>query len=333
MPQKSHALKIKKNGLIRAIGLMSGTSMDGIDVALLESDGKRMMPPVGFLSVPYSAAFRKRLRAVLGQKKAPEIAKELTLLHAAAVKKFLQKYKLKPKNIDVIGFHGHTIFHEPAAGITVQIGDGKKLASLTGIPVIYDFRSDDVRAGGQGAPLVPVYHQAIAMHLKKPVVFLNIGGVANITYLDEKNAALPLLAFDTGTGNALLDDWILQHTKKPYDDKGRFAAKGKANAALIKKFLAHDFFAKLPPKSIDRDLFKDFIPHHLDAHDGAATLTMMTVAGVKAALKHLPEKPQMLIVCGGGRKNNFMMKALREITKIPVKPIEKINFNGELIKF
>ncbi|MBY0427632.1 MAG: anhydro-N-acetylmuramic acid kinase, partial [Alphaproteobacteria bacterium] len=246
---------------------MSGTSMDGIDVAVLRTDGKSIVRTGAFMTYAYTSAFRKKLKAALGKRKAPALEKELTQLHAKAVLHFLKKHKLKADDFDAIGFHGHTLHHEPARGITVQIGDGKLLHKLTGIPVVYDFRSDDVKAGGQGAPLVPVYHQAIASRLKKPAVFLNIGGVANITYVDVGEL---LLACDTGPGNALIDDWVYRHKKVAFDKGGKIAAKGRVDTAWAKQFLKHSYFKKKLPKSLDRNAFHAFIPHHLNAHDGAA---------------------------------------------------------------
>lgn len=326
MPKQTKLIKPPKNRPFLALGLMSGTSMDGIDVALLETDGQVQAKPKGFMSFPYSAAFRKKLRSVLGQKKAPAVEKEITALHAKAVKAFLKKKKLKPVQIDIIGFHGHTIFHAPEKGITVQLGDGHALARAARIPVIYDFRSDDVKAGGQGAPLVPIYHQALAGRLKKPVAFLNIGGVANITFIGRDGA---LLAFDTGPGGALLDDWVLAHTSKPFDKDGKLAEKGNVEISFIKEFLRHPYFQKPAPKSLDRDAFINFIPTHLNVEDGAATLTLMAVLGVVQGLELLPEKPKQIIVSGGGRKNKALMKMLAYFSGIKTVPIEKLGLQGD----
>lgn len=305
---------------------MSGTSMDGIDVAHLETDGRGKVKAKGFLSVPYTAAFRKKLRGMLGKSKAPAVEKELTALHARAVKLFLKKYKLSAGDVNIIGFHGHTLLHAPHKKITVQIGDGAALAKSVGIPVVYDFRSEDVKAGGQGAPLVPVYHQALSAKLKKPVVFLNIGGVANITFIDAKGN---LLAFDTGPGGALLDDWVFKHTGRAYDKNGALASKGEADIPHVKAFLKHPYFKKAAPKSLDRDVFRSFLPHHLNAADGAATLSLMTALSIAQGIKALPEKPKQLVVCGGGRRNTYLMKLLAMVTGIKTIPIEKLKQNGD----
>lgn len=300
--------------------------MDGIDVAHIETDGRGRLQAKGFISLPYTPAFRKKLRSVLGKEKAPAVEKELTALHARAVRQYLKKYKMKADDVDVIGFHGHTLLHAPQKKKTVQIGDGAALAKAVHIPVVYDFRSDDVRAGGQGAPLVPVYHQALATKFKKPIAFLNIGGVANVTFIDAKGN---LLAFDTGPGGALLDDWVQKHTGSAFDKNGALAAKGQADIAHVKAFLKHPYFKKVPPKSLDRDAFRSFIPHHLNAADGAATLSLMTALSIAQGLKAMPQKPKQLVVCGGGRKNIYLMKLLAMVTGLKTTPIEKLKQNGD----
>ena len=300
--------------------------MDGVDVALIGTDGKGRVKAEGFATFSYTPAFRRRLQAALGKRKSPAVERELTDLHIRAVKAFLRKKKIPASSVDVIGFHGHTLFHAPHEKVTVQIGDGIRLARQTGIPVIWDFRSEDVKAGGQGAPLVPVYHQALAAKWKKPIVFLNIGGVANITYVGPGGV---LLACDTGPGNALMDDWALRHTGRAFDKNGRLAAKGQIDAAWVKLFLRHSYFKKKAPKSLDRDAFKGFVPDHLKAADGMATLAQMTVESIAKALRQLPQTPREMIVCGGGRKNAHLMQALAAATGIKTMPIETKKWNGD----
>ncbi|HVY12561.1 MAG TPA: anhydro-N-acetylmuramic acid kinase [Alphaproteobacteria bacterium] len=326
MPQQSHVIKRPKNGVFRILGLMSGTSMDGIDVALLETDGKTFVKRGRFASYAYSAAFRKKLRASLGKKRAPQVERELTQLHARAVKTFLKTFKIK--NVDALGFHGHTILHAPGKRITVQIGDGKLLAKLTGLPVLWDFRTEDVKAGGQGAPLVPVYHQALAATWKQPCAFVNIGGVANITYIDGKN----LIAFDTGPGNALMDDYMMRWEKKPFDRNGTIASLGRARQKDVEAFLRHPFFKKKPPKSLDRDAFTRFMPQHGVVPDAVMTLTAMTAQSIAAGLKHVPKKPRLLAVTGGGRKNKTLMQALARAAGIPVIKVEDKKLNGDALE-
>jgi anhydro-N-acetylmuramic acid kinase len=329
MPRQYPRIKRPKKGFYRILGLMSGTSMDGIDVALLETDGRSFVRPKGFISVPYSATFRKKLRGVLGQMKAPAVEKELTQLHAKAVQAFLKKYKVRAREINALGFHGHTLLHAPAKKITVQIGDGKLLSKQTGIPVVWDFRTEDVKAGGQGAPLVPVYHQALAAKWPRPCAFLNIGGVANITYIGAKGE---LIAFDTGPGNALIDDWMLCAAKKAFDKNGAFAKTGRVDMKWLKAYLRHPFFKKRPPKSLDRDAFNHFVPKDMSAKDGAATLTHMTALAVAEGLKHLPAKPKFIAVCGGGRKNVELLRLIALKTGCKIVKVESKKLNGDALE-
>src|SRR6201996_889995 len=248
----------------KVIGLMSGTSLDGVDAALLETDGVDIAVPGPALGMPYDPETRAMLRAALEEAKdvaagAPvpysirDAEQRLTEAHAEAVKALLKKAGLRARDVSLIGFHGQTILHRPAQRWTWQIGDGALLAKLTGIDVVNDFRSADVKAGGQGAPLVPLYHAVLARNSQKavlnpPLVFVNIGGVANVTYINGDE----VLAFDTGPGNAPIDDWAHQHTKKPVDEDGALALKGHVNDAALTQMLENSFFAKTPPKSLDR---------------------------------------------------------------------------------
>lgn len=311
---------------------MSGTSLDGIDAAVLTTDGQTHITREGFVSLPYDNALRARIRACLNNQHAPEtegVARDLTLAHAQAVKALLAQTGMNPAAIDLIGFHGQTIAHAPERGYTCQLGDGELLMRQTGIAVVNDFRSADVAAGGQGAPLAPVYHMALAGALEKPVAFLNIGGVANITYIDANGA---VLAFDTGAGNALIDDWMLQKTGCAYDDNGQTAARGTKDEKVLRAMTSHPFFAQKPPKSLDRDAFVSKAWAGLSLEDGAATLTAFTVAGVEAALLHVPHAPKRWIVSGGGRRNGAIMKGLAEKLRVPVVPIEEAGYNGDAIE-
>ena len=289
---------------------MSGTSLDGIDVAALTTDGERDAVAGPAETFPYPSGFRERLRSVLGGE-APRddiaaVEDALTRLHAEAVARFRERFPRVA--IDLIGFHGHTILHRPEQRRTWQIGDGALLAQLTGIDVVGDFRSADVAAGGQGAPLVPLYHAALAAGLEKPVAVLNLGGVGNVTWIGE--GPDEILAFDTGPGNALIDDWVRQHTGQAVDFDGALALSGRVSERHVIRFLEHPFFARRPPKSLDRDDFRDATPAGLSAEDGAATLTAMTAAAVAAAIRHFPAPPREWLVCGGGRHNKAIMKAL-----------------------
>lgn len=318
----------------KVIGLMSGTSLDGVDAALIETDGETDVVRHGFCFLPYSEDLKERLRAVLGKKPEDEmalaaLAQAVTEAHAAVVAQLLAETGTAADDIDLIGFHGQTIYHAPADGITVQIGDGALLSKLTGIAVVNDFRTADVAAGGQGAPLVPVYHRALVAHEPAPLVILNLGGVGNITYIGADGA---LVACDTGPANALIDDWMLKHTGVAFDDGGKFAMTGNVDEDALAAFLADPYFALPPPKSLDRDHFKKYIPAHLSPEDGAATLTAFTVHAVAAALRLLPQQPVQMVVCGGGRKNAAIMDGLTRITNMAVINSDALGWNGDAIE-
>src|SRR5690348_14633406 len=240
--------------LRRAIGLMSGTSLDGIDAAYVTTDGRTHVETGPWLTIPYPESLRARLRGVLGGiGPVADVERAVTEAHAAAVAELRHQHDLGPT--DVIGFHGHTILHRPNEGRTWQIGDGALLSAGTGVDVVCDFRTADVTAGGEGAPLAPLFHAALAEELERPLAVLNIGGVANVTWIGIEDA---VIAFDTGPGNALIDDWCLARTGRPVDEGGRLAASGTVDEAHLARFLAHEFFARRPPKSLDRDEWTRF---------------------------------------------------------------------------
>ncbi len=314
----------------RAIGLMSGTSMDGVDVAALETDGETVGWTGPSVTVPYDPALRARLdRAV----RAPEdpghdlaaLARDLTDAHAAAVEAFLPTLPPARRRIEVVGFHGHTLFHRPAERRTCQLGDGGRLAARPGIDVVYDFRSADVAAGGQGAPLAPVYHRALAAALAKPVAILNLGGVGNVTWIGEAEP----IAFDTGPGNGLIDDWVCALTGRPYDEGGRIAAAGWIDEARLAGMLAQAYFDQPPPKSLDRLDFTLATVEGLGLEDGAATLAAFTARAVARAREHLPAPPRRWLITGGGRHNATLMRLLAEVLGVPVEPIEAIGADGD----
>lgn len=307
---------------------MSGTSLDGIDVAAIETDGADHVAPGPSLTIPYPEDFRERLRAVLGGNgPVASVEAELTRLHAAAITEFCRHFP--DVAAALVGFHGHTILHEPEHRRTWQIGDGAMLARLTGIDVIADFRSADVAAGGEGAPLAPLYHAALAAPLEKPVAVLNLGGVGNVTWI---GGAGEILAFDTGPGNALLDDWVRHHTGAVCDWDGMLAFAGTAAADRVAQFLTAPYFVRRPPKSLDRDEFRGFVPSGLGLEDGAATLTEMTAASVAAARTHFPAPAREWLVCGGGRHNPALMAALARRLAAPVRPVEAVGWNGDALE-
>ena len=317
---------------MKVIGLMSGTSLDGIDAALIETDGVDKVATGPSLTLPYPPEFRDALRAILGATEADEgvraVERRLTELHAEAVAELRRRHGLA--HIDLIGFHGHTILHRPEAGRTWQIGDGALLARLTGVPVVSDFRSADVAAGGEGAPLVPVYHRALVAALPKPLAILNIGGVANITWIGP--GPDDLVAFDTGPGNAPIDDWMRAKAGAAFDDGGATARRGRIDHAFVERFLEHAFFARRPPKSLDRDDFARFRPDHLDAADGAATLAACTVAAALAARRHLPAAPLRWLITGGGRHNRALMDGLAAGFNVPVEPVDVLGWDGDALE-
>ncbi len=307
--------------MLTAIGLMSGTSLDGVDVAMIETDGKRVKSfgPSGYR--PYTETERRLLRHALTeavhlpQRDArPGILREaervVTVAHAEAVASFTAHNRIAFQDIDIVGFHGQTVLHRPADRMTVQIGDAAALAKAIHIPVMHDFRAADVAAGGQGAPFVPVYHRALAQSLERegPMVVLNIGGVSNITYIDGD----VLIACDTGPGNALLDDFMYRVTSQPFDCEGRMAAQGTVDEAWIAGALQHPFFALPPPKSLDRNDFAKLVLRDMRPVDGAATLTAFTAAAIARVVPLLPKRPRSWIVAGGGARNLTMLRMLRE---------------------
>jgi anhydro-N-acetylmuramic acid kinase len=321
-----------------AIGLMSGTSMDGIDAALILTDGGSKFSAIAAMSVPYRPEFRASLRNALGETGLfPELTTELTSLHADVVVNLLDLAGILAKNVDVIGFHGHTIFHDPANRNTVQIGDGHRLARELGIDVVYDFRSADVEAGGQGAPLAPLFHAVLAPD-DRPLCFLNIGGVANLTWIGSEadparsDVFAHLLAFDTGPGNALIDDWMQRHADVLFDDDGALAASGTVDDAVLSDLLSNSYFEAAPPKSLDRTDFVLDAVSELSLADGAATLSMFTVEAICRAARFLPSPPTQWLVAGGGRKNGFLLRELETLVGAPVRLTEVVGIDGDALE-
>jgi anhydro-N-acetylmuramic acid kinase len=318
--------------MLRTIGLMSGTSLDGVDAAWLSTDGERIGAFGPTLTLPYDDRLRADLRRILDL--AANLAPDDRRLRSATAR--LTEYHVRAvaalgRQADLIGFHGQTILHQPDRRWTWQIGDAQELAWRTGVPVAWDFRSADVAAGGQGAPLAPVYHVALAHGMATPLAVLNIGGVANVTWIGGDGQ---LVAFDTGPGNGPLDDWIARHVGTPFDRDGAIARSGQVARAVLDRLLAHPYFAKPPPKSLDRlDFAASLTASGLDAlsaADGAATLVAFTSAAVAAT--PLPSPPLRWLVTGGGRHNPAIMAALRERLHAPVDPVEAVGWDGDAIE-
>ncbi len=316
---------------MRAIGLMSGTSLDGIDAAWLETDGETISAFGHTATLRYEDDFRAELRRLLDL--APNLAPDdqflrrveerLTRDHAIAV-------SVVGLGADLIGFHGQTILHQPEHHRTWQIGDAALLARITRIPVVHDFRSADVAAGGQGAPLAPLFHAALAKDLPKPLLIVNIGGVANITWL---GADGEILACDTGPGNGPLDDLAQKYLGQPYDKDGAFAASGRIYPARLAELLSHPYFALPAPKSLDRLTFSTLIAHataNLAPADAAATLAAFAAAAIASA--PLPAPPLRVLVTGGGRHNATLMRLLAEKFAAPVEPVEAVGWHGDALE-
>jgi anhydro-N-acetylmuramic acid kinase len=316
-----------------AVGLMSGTSMDGVDAALIESDGETIFATGPSLTIPYPDDLRATLRAVAADGARAEgdglgdLSRSVTEANYAALDALLRRHP-PASPVSVVGFHGQTVLHRPERGVTRQLGDGALLARLTGLDVVDGFRLADVAAGGQGAPLVPLYHAALARGLEQPLAILNLGGVANVTYLAEDQ----VIAFDTGPGNALLDDWMGRHTGARCDLGGSTAAAGRVDQARLAALLDHAFFEKRPPKSLDRNQFSASPVAGLALADGAATLTAFTAAAVARARQHLPQPPLRWLVCGGGRHNATLMAMLRHTLEVAVEPVETVGWDGDALE-
>ena len=319
---------------IRALGLMSGTSLDGIDAAELVTDGVSITAfgPSRFEPYPAdtAATLRGQLGAMPGAAGLDHAAALLDEAHAAVASAF--------QGAEVVGYHGQTLSHAPDRFQTFQLGDGARLARALRRPVVWDFRTADVLSGGEGAPLVPVFHLALARHagLEETVAFLNIGGVANVTWVDpaERDICRALLAFDTGPGNALINDLMRARAGRELDRDGALAAEGRVDEAFVAQVLARDYFARVPPKSLDRNDFRDLLAA-LDNHstsDAVATLTALTAASIAAAVRHMPEPPSRWLVAGGGRLNATMMRMIAARTNAPVDPVEVLGLDGDMLE-
>ena len=324
--------------IYRAIGLMSGTSMDGIDAALIESDGDRIVRQCAFHSMRYPDDFRARLQSVMGNVgDVAGVASELTERHAEAVSALLSAHDVARTGVDVIGFHGQTILHEPERRRTIQIGAPDMLARMIGLPVIFDFRLADVCAGGEGAPLVPVYHRALTRRLGATVAVLNLGGVGNVTWIDgdEGAGAEAMLAFDTGPANALVDDFVRLRRGERFDAGGALAARGNVDGARLVELLSDPYFERRPPKSLDRDHFTrpaSQAVKDLSDEDGAALLTAFSAASVALAERWFQHPVSQWIACGGGRHNATLMTMLAERLNAPLVPADDLGWNGDAVE-
>lgn len=323
---------------IWSLGMMSGTSLDGVDAAMLRTDGVDHLEFGPTQYHGYGEAHRAVLRAEMTAQAKGEataagsdaVARAVIAEHQRALSNFAQ-------TPDVIGFHGQTVFHDPAEGKTVQLGDGATLADR---PVVWDFRTRDIEQGGEGAPLAPFFHHALARHAKltAPVAFLNLGGVGNVTWVNPAITApeVPeaLLAFDTGPANALVDDFVKLRTGAAFDEDGRLAAFGQVDEDILRRALGHRYFSVKPPKSLDRDSFAPLLleVEGLNTQDGVATLTAFTAASVALSLRWFPTPVEHMFVCGGGRHNATLMAALTQATGTRLAPVESLDLDGDMLE-
>lgn len=331
--------------MLTAIGMMSGTSMDGIDIAVVRSDGESQLERGPSAFFPYDLEFRGRIEAGLAAAKQmtdrrarPEglgaLERELTLRHASAASAFLSGLPEAFARVDLCGFHGQTILHRPEQGLTVQLGDGPLLARELGIDVVYDMRAADMSEGGQGAPLVPVYHAALARAsgLALPVVFVNIGGISNVTFVPLQGDPL---AFDTGPGNMLIDQWVSARTGKAFDEGGKIGAGGRIVESLAQQYLADPFFDRQPPKSLDRADFGILADAQTSLADGARTFAAVSARAIHMARRHFPAPPASWVICGGGRHNPNVLDELRRLAErdgAAVMAADSIGIDGDAVE-
>ena len=330
--------------LITSIGLMSGTSSDGIDASIIKSDGENLVHFVGNHFLPYEDRLKSKIRSLkerinlildleTNAREIDGLEKEITLLHGKIINLIIEKFKLSKSEIDLIGFHGHTIFHSFKDKKTKQIGDGRLLSQLTGLNVVYNFRENDIKNGGQGAPLVPIFHKLlqIKLKLKRPLVFLNIGGISNLTYLNKDKE---IISFDSGPGNFLIDK-ILQlksNDKIQFDKDGKIAFAGNVDRNILDSYLSDPYYDFPPPKSLDVNDFNLAPLRSLSLKDSVATLSELTSQTVINALNFFSSKPLEIILCGGGRKNKYIFERIKELSNIKINNIDNHNINGDFIE-
>ncbi|RDI61798.1 anhydro-N-acetylmuramic acid kinase [Microvirga subterranea] len=321
---------------VKAIGVISGTSMDGIDVSIVETDGDTVVTPGPGRTFSYPDDLRRRLQDLIAEparaqsEPLEDLDQAVTNAHVAAIRRFMDETGTSADEVSLIGFHGQTVYHRPEIRFTRQLGAGRRVAQELGIDTVDRFRHADVASGGEGAPFVPLYHRALASRLEQPVMILNLGGVGNVTYIDRDT----VIAFDTGPASALLDDFVLRRRGISYDENGRLAASGTADAKLVAEFMTNPFFDRPAPKSLDRQDFHARAKgvEALPDADGAATLAEFTIESVVAALRHVPRRPLRWLVTGGGRRNAHFMNRLRARLGVSVEPVETVGWDGDFLE-
>ena len=332
------------NDLITSIGLMSGTSCDGIDSSIIKSDGENEVHFMGNQFLPYDEKMKLKIRSLkekinliidlekneLAKK---SLEKEITLLHAKIVNSIIEKCNTTKSKIDMVGFHGHTIFHSFKEKKTKQIGDGRLLSQLVGINVINNFRENDIKNGGQGAPLVPIFHKLLKtkLNLKTPLLFVNIGGISNITYIDKNQK---MISLDTGPGNFLIDKVLQLKSKNKiqFDQDGMIAFTGKIDKNILYSYLDDPYYEFLPPKSLDVNDFNLSPLRTLNLEDSVATLSELTSLTIVNSLDFFENKPFEIILCGGGRKNKFIFERIQKLSNILTHNIDRYKINGDFVE-
>lgn len=328
-------------GFVDVLGMMSGTSLDGVDAAMIRTDGVRIAGFGRHGYRAYSANEARILYAALGQWRGGSDVAQAARLSVAAHAELARDFP----QAALIGYHGQTLAHDPQGRGTHQAGDGAMLARLAGRPVVWDFRAEDVRRGGEGAPLAPFFHWACAQWVVEqgalsavPVAFLNLGGVGNLTWVEPSSPAPEAvgacLAFDTGPANAPLNDLMRARLGRSHDEGGALARAGRADKRMLADFQRHPWFDRSPPKSLDRDAFSGLAAAvaNLPDADAAATLTEAVALSVAEGLRWLPSVPQTILVCGGGRRNPAIMAALAQRLGLRIAPVEEIGLNGDMLE-
>jgi len=321
-----------------AIGAMSGTSADGIDISLIKTDGLDYFEPLSSLSISYNKDLRKKIISLSKSFADKRSHFQIILLEELITEKYIEgisrlfnKTKVKTDSVDIIGVHGQTIFHDPKNCISLQLINAKKIANFFKIKVASNFRQNDIINGGEGAPLVPVFHAALKKYIKvkEPSIFINIGGISNITYVPNSGS---LVAFDTGPGMCLLDDYVSSNTNNKFDINGKFSKKGNVNNKILKINMSDRFFKKNYPKSLDRNYFQLNVYENLNFYDACATISMFTVLSIYEGIKKLDLNCKSIYLMGGGSRNLFILKELSNLINGEIKSINSLNLSDKTIE-
>lgn len=332
------------NDLITSIGLMSGTSSDGIDASIIKSDGEDEIHFLGDLFQPYDKEMKKNIRSLKdrinlvidvekNRQSINDLEKKITLIHAKAVKEIIEKYKIEKSKINLIGFHGHTIFHNFKKKKTIQIGNGSLLSQLTNLNVVNNFRENDIKNGGQGAPFVPIFHKLLQkkLKLKAPILFVNIGGISNATYIGED---MKIKSLDTGPGNFLIDKMLQLKSKNEiqFDKDGIIAFSGQIEKNILDSYLNDPYFDLTPPKSLDVNDFNLSPLRGLSLEDSISTLSELTSLTIINSLSFFKKTPNEIILTGGGRKNKFIFERIKKLSNISTINIDDYQINGDFVE-